>query len=79
MFYRFEEMQLEDHETCSYDVITIHDGDSASSRKLDTLCGNQLPTKVYQSTSNKMLITFKTDHNKDFSGFSGGFHDVPGK
>ena len=26
-----------------------------------------------------MLIMFKTDQLEEFSGFSGGFYDVPGK
>ena len=64
---------------CKYDIVTIYDGDSAKKSNLrGKFCGTQVPSHVLRSTSNKMLITFTTDHNNQYSGFSGGFYDISG-
>lgn len=41
-----------------------------------TLCGNELPTTIYNSTDNKMLVVMQTDSSIENKGFSAKFRTV---
>uniref|UniRef100_A0A8R1I4P2 C-type LECtin n=1 Tax=Caenorhabditis japonica TaxID=281687 RepID=A0A8R1I4P2_CAEJA len=56
------------------DVIVIHDGPFLGSTEIGRLSGS-IPahSKIYQSTSNSMLVTFSTDASGQGSGFTANF------
>ncbi|CAB3397182.1 unnamed protein product [Caenorhabditis bovis] len=62
----FDEVQTE---RCC-DIIVVHDGPELSSPEMGRLSGS-IPahTKIFQSTSNSMLVTFTTDSSGQAKGF----------
>ena len=53
----------------SWDSLTIYDGASSTSSKMGKYCGDSIPPS-HISSSNKILIHFKTDH---YDGKNNGF------
>lgn len=43
---------------------------------MDTLCGNEIPKTIYNSTENKMLVVMQTDSTVESKGFSAKFKTV---
>lgn len=41
-----------------------------------TLCGNEIPKTIYNSTDNKMLVVMQTDGTVENKGFSAKFVTV---
>lgn len=41
-----------------------------------TLCGNEIPKTIYNSTANKMLVVMQTDSSVESKGFSAVFKTV---
>ena len=76
----FSHFSLESHSSCSHDSLKIYDGETTSSTMLGNsygYCGTSMPPS-FTSTSNEMLLTFKTDG----SGVSTGFkisYSIQGK
>ena len=64
----FKYFQLEDHPTCQNDYVEVQDGLTLSSRLLGRFCGNVFPT-IIESTTNKMLVRFKTNDKTVRTGF----------
>ena len=54
----------------SYDSLTIYDGGSMSSDLVGKFCGNSLPPDQILSSSNDIMMRFKTV----FTGIYDGFH-----
>lgn len=54
---------------CDRDFVKIYDGSSTRSPQLADLCGSQRP-QTLQSSSNTMVVQLKTDHRRNFKGFS---------
>ena len=50
----------------SWDYLIVYDGDSNVS---PAYCGDLIPPNQILSTSNEVLIHFKTDHSGSMSGF----------
>ena len=62
---QFTAFDVESHSTCSYDYVTIKNGDGTT--LMEKTCGSSLPAAV-TSTSNRIEIYFHTtDTNNDGS------------
>ena len=59
----------------NYDVITVYDGPSTSSRKLARISGliGDYPLVQGTPSSTKMLVLFNTNYGLDFQGFQASF------
>jgi len=64
----FNELSLELAADCSYDSVTLYDGSSINSQKLDTFCSNAVSTIT--SSGSSMLVVFQTDHSIHTGRFS---------
>ena len=62
----FTAFDVEFHSTCSYDHVTIKNGDGTT--LMEKTCGSSLPAAV-TSTSNIVEIYFHTDANVSYSGW----------
>ena len=63
---QFTAFHVEWHPTCSYDHVTIKNGDGTT--LMEKTCGSSLPAAV-TSTSNIVEIYFHTDHYGSRSGW----------
>ena len=63
-FYSFD---IEAHENCNYDHLTITDDDGT--KLLNKACGNTLPARITSST-NKVHLIFVTDHSVTKKGWA---------
>ncbi|BES88254.1 CUB domain [Nesidiocoris tenuis] len=64
----FSEFELEPHQECAYDHISVYDGDSPEAMSLGRFCGAKAPHPII-ATSNQMLMIFKTDASVQKKGF----------
>ncbi|KAF4532436.1 hypothetical protein B566_EDAN014438 [Ephemera danica] len=64
----FEDLQLENAQSCAYDYIQIREGSSEDSPLVGTYCGLDLPTP-YTSLGNELLLVFHTDATVTTRGF----------
>ncbi|XP_026321881.1 tolloid-like protein 1 [Hyposmocoma kahamanoa] len=64
----FNVFELEPHQECAYDHVTIYDGASAEDKTLGRFCGNKLPHPVAANT-NQMYVVFKSDASVQRKGF----------
>ena len=58
--------------TCSFDSLSVFDGESITAPSLGTYCGHSLPEPIY-TTGRYAMLHFKTDGSIRYSGFSVGF------
>ncbi|CAH1778141.1 unnamed protein product [Owenia fusiformis] len=65
----FTAFHLEASGTCSYDSLTIYDGQTTAYPLLGRYCGLSLPSDVI-SSSNYLTLSFSTDGSVTASGFS---------
>lgn len=66
---RFKSFDLEQHEACAYDRLTIRDGAMNSNPLIKTLCGYRIPTDIV-STSNHLWVQFHSDASNTRGGFA---------
>lgn len=64
----FNVFELEPHQECAYDHVTIYDGASADVKTLGIFCGSKLPHLVMAS-QNQMYMVFKSDGSVQRKGF----------
>ncbi|XP_045765857.1 tolloid-like protein 1 isoform X1 [Maniola jurtina] len=64
----FNVFELEPHQECTYDHVTIYDGASADEKTLGRFCGSKLPHPVVAS-QNQMYVVFKSDASVQRKGF----------
>ncbi|XP_061711471.1 bone morphogenetic protein 1 [Cydia pomonella] len=64
----FNVFELEPHQECAYDHVTIYDGASADEKTLGRFCGGKLPHPVVAS-QNQMYVVFKSDVSVQRKGF----------
>ncbi|XP_046963116.1 tolloid-like protein 1 [Vanessa cardui] len=64
----FNVFELEPHQECTYDHVTIYDGASADEKTLGRFCGSKLPHPVVASY-NQMYVVFKSDASVQRKGF----------
>ncbi|XP_017467275.1 PREDICTED: uncharacterized protein LOC108359767 isoform X1 [Rhagoletis zephyria] len=65
----FNEFNVESHQECAYDNVAVYDGESESSSLLGHFCGDKIPYPI-SSTTNQLYMVFKTDKNKQMTGFT---------
>lgn len=65
---RFDAFDLESHDSCAYDYIEIHDGDSLSSELIGRFCGNRIPEPIL-SSGQSLLVKFVSDSDVNRGGF----------
>ena len=64
----FHKFILESQEDCSYDWLSVQEGNSEDSPEITKVCGaNILPPDI--ATRGPMRITFQTDGDNEFEGF----------
>uniref|UniRef100_A0A1A9WNS1 Metalloendopeptidase n=1 Tax=Glossina brevipalpis TaxID=37001 RepID=A0A1A9WNS1_9MUSC len=66
---KFLEFDLEYHQECIYDNVTIYDGRSRASSSLGIYCGKLDANHEVLATTNNMLMIFRTDANVQATGF----------
>uniref|UniRef100_A0A1B0G546 Metalloendopeptidase n=1 Tax=Glossina morsitans morsitans TaxID=37546 RepID=A0A1B0G546_GLOMM len=66
---KFLEFDVEHHQECIYDNVTIYDGRSRASSSLGIYCGKLNATHNVLATTNYMLMVFRTDANVQSKGF----------
>ncbi|KAL0832534.1 hypothetical protein ABMA28_000744 [Loxostege sticticalis] len=64
----FNVFELEPHQECAYDHVTIYDGASADEKTLGRFCGSKIPHPVVAS-QNQMYVVFKSDASVQRKGF----------
>ncbi|XP_055850904.1 dorsal-ventral patterning protein tolloid [Episyrphus balteatus] len=64
----FHEFEVENHQECIYDSVSIHDGRSENSSTLGVYCGGREPYAVLAST-NEIFMVLKTDAGLQKKGF----------
>lgn len=65
----FESFSVESEEACSYDSLTIHNGENENAIVVEKLCGSDRPEDI-PSTSSHLYLIFKTDESEGRAGFS---------
>ncbi|XP_037084279.1 tolloid-like protein 2 [Pollicipes pollicipes] len=73
----FNEFDLEHHQECTYDHISVYDGDSADHVLLGNFCGAKAPHPITASR-NEMYMTFTSDGSVQRKGFIGAHSTVCG-
>ena len=65
----FTAFDVEEGVDCSYDNVTVFNGENISMRPLATLCGSSIPRPITSSES-AMVVRFKSDASATAGGFS---------
>lgn len=72
----FPVMELEDQnsltDSCDFDSVAVHDGESQTDVLLGCWCGTKQPPPL-TSKANKLLVVLNTDRNIAFKGFSASY------
>ncbi|KAM4028087.1 cubilin isoform 1-T1 [Anomaloglossus baeobatrachus] len=80
VFLNFTDFDIEPHflfSYCSYDSVTVYDGENSDAPLLYTLCGSQIPNAI-TSTQNTMFIRLQSDSSRSHRGFSASFREACG-
>ncbi|CAL8138529.1 unnamed protein product [Orchesella dallaii] len=73
----FDELEVEQHPECTYDAVYIYDGSNSDMTLLGKFCGSKIPPPV-TSSSNQMMILFKSDGSVHRRGFHAWHYSVCG-
>ncbi|XP_072174323.1 cubilin-like [Diadema setosum] len=65
----FDDFDVEDASSCSYDYVAVYNGLGDNAPLLDTLCGVTTPNAI-SSSGNTMKVIFRTDGSVSGRGFS---------
>ena len=70
IFIEFKSFDLEDpsDNLCTYDNVTIYDGEETSDSEIGSYCGDTLPPD-FQTTSQTLIVHFRSDSSVTFNGF----------
>lgn len=69
----FLDFQLENNDGCNFDYVALFDGPTVQHRHLGNYCGNDKPP-VTMTTSNQLLIMFRSDFNIGGRGFKAHYY-----
>lgn len=69
----FLDFQLENNEGCNFDYVALFDGPTVTHSHLGNYCGNERPPNTI-TTSNQMLVVFKSDFNIGGRGFKAYYY-----
>jgi len=64
----FDELSLEEHDTCSYDSVSLYDGSSSISSSLGKFCTSARSTIT--SSNSSLFVVFRTDSSNNRGRFS---------
>ena len=64
----FNELNLEHHNSCSYDSVSLYDGSSANSSPLGSFCTVAVSTIL--SSGSSLFVIFQTDKRSNEGRFS---------
>ncbi|XP_055381184.1 dorsal-ventral patterning protein tolloid isoform X2 [Condylostylus longicornis] len=64
----FHDFEIENHQECIYDSLTLYDGKNENSSTLGSYCGEKQPYTVVAST-NELYMVLKTDSGLQKKGF----------
>lgn len=68
---RFTDFDLETTTNCTDDWVKVYDGSQKNEQKLlSTLCGTELPSALFKSVNNELLIVMESDTQYEAKGFS---------
>ena len=56
------------------DAVYVYDGDSETGKMLGMFYGSKLPSKAMYSSSNSLLVVFKSDNKNSSTGFEAVYH-----
>ncbi|CAH2282322.1 cubilin [Pelobates cultripes] len=73
----FTDFDVEFHNACEYDSVSVYDGENSDAPVLQILCGSQVPSAII-STQNTMFIHLQSDHSGQHRGFSSQFSEACG-
>ncbi|XP_022668300.1 tolloid-like protein 1 isoform X2 [Varroa destructor] len=73
----FDDFELEPHQECSYDSLSVYDGENTDSSSLGIFCGARAPHPLL-SSNNKMYLVFKSDASVSRKGFKARHSTVCG-
>nr|CAD7261777.1 unnamed protein product [Timema shepardi] len=73
----FLAFSLEDSNTCKFDFVEVRDGDNIDSPLIGRYCGSQLPP-IAMSTSNNLVVKFRSDWSYSAEGFRISFQSICG-
>lgn len=65
---RFDSFDLESHDSCAYDYVEVHDGDSLNSDLIGRFCGNRIPEQIL-SSGKTLTVKFVSDSDVNRAGF----------
>lgn len=68
----FHKFMLEKNEGCSFDWLSVQEGNSPSSPEVTRVCSDVLPPNI--EADGPIRITFNTDGDKEFEGFHVSYH-----
>ncbi|CAK1552576.1 unnamed protein product [Leptosia nina] len=68
---------IEDTTNCTKDVVIIYDWKNEAYNEVAKLCGRQIPA-VFNSTSTRMKVVFRTDANTNLDGFMAQWSQICG-
>ncbi|XP_078487610.1 tolloid-like protein 1 [Ciona intestinalis] len=71
----FTYFNVENSANCGYDSVQVYNGPTVTHPKLGTFCGPFRPNRVL-STSNQLLLTFKSDESTQKTGFVALFYSI---
>ncbi|KAG5286459.1 hypothetical protein AALO_G00015080 [Alosa alosa] len=69
----FLDFQLENNEGCNFDYVAIFDGPTTKHKHLGNYCGSDRPPDTI-TTSNQLLVVFKSDFNIGGRGFKAYYY-----
>lgn len=69
----FLDFQLENNEGCNFDFVAMFDGPTVTHRHLGKYCGADKPPYTV-TTSNQLLVVFKSDFNIGGRGFKAYYY-----
>uniref|UniRef100_A0A8C3B2E2 CUB domain containing protein 2 n=1 Tax=Cyclopterus lumpus TaxID=8103 RepID=A0A8C3B2E2_CYCLU len=71
----FLDFQLENNEGCNFDFVALFDGPTVTHRLLGKYCGADKPSNIV-TTSNQLLVIFKSDFNIGGRGFKAYYYSA---
>lgn len=78
LFYRFNSFHLDVSSSCFGDYVAVYDGPNIASPLLGKFCGAILPSPI-KSSSNNLLLIFRTDAFGAADGWEASFRETIGK
>lgn len=78
VFCRFNNFHLEASSSCSHDYVAVYDGPNTGAPLLGKFCGEVLP-RALKSSTNNLLLVFRTDGFGAAGGWKASFRETLGK